>query len=75
LATGTSSAAHDPATLLTLFEPSLFTFTPMTIDAFESDGFDGRIRGSADATSLINVVTDMDAPGVHDAFLRVLGCS
>ena len=71
-ATGTSSAAHDPAALLTLFEPSLFTFTPMTIDAFGSGGFDGRIRGAADATSLINVVTDMNALGVHEALLRVL---
>lgn len=74
-ATGTSSAAHDPAALLTLFEPSLFTFTPMTIDAFESGDFDGRIRGIADESSLINVVTDMDALGVHKALLRVLGCT
>ncbi|MCX6540460.1 MAG: nucleoside hydrolase [Actinobacteria bacterium] len=74
-ARGTSSAAHDPAALLMLFEPSLFTFTPMTIDALESGDFDGRIRGIADESSLINVVTDMDALSVHDAFLRVLGCA
>ena len=78
LATGSSSAAHDPAALLTLFEPSLFTFTPMTIDAFESGEsgeFDGRIRGTAETASLISVVTDMNAQAVHEAFLRVLGCS
>jgi purine nucleosidase len=77
-ATGSSSAAHDPAALLTLFEPSLFTFTSMTIEAFgsgESGEFDGRIRGTAETASLISVVTDMNAQAVHEAFLRVLGCS
>ncbi len=58
---GESSAAHDPAALLTIVRPDLFTFTPMTISVSD----DGCTSGVADETSPIRVVTDLDADAVH----------
>lgn len=65
------SWAHDPLALLALAEPDWwFTRTPMAVDV-EADG---RVSGTPDGTSVIEVVTDLDATATHDAFLRSLGC-
>ena len=64
------SWAHDPLTLLALAAPEWFTFTRMAV-AVEADG---RVRGTPDETSLIEVATDLDPEGAHTAFLRALGC-
>ena len=64
------SWAHDPLTLLALTAPEWFTFTRMAV-AVEADG---RVRGTPDETSLIEVATDLDPEGAHTAFLRTLGC-
>jgi inosine-uridine nucleoside N-ribohydrolase len=64
------SWAHDPLTLLALTAPEWFTFTRMAV-AVEADG---RVRGTPDETSLIEVATDLDPEGAHTAFLRALGC-
>jgi len=64
------SWAHDPLTLLAMVEPSLFTLTPMSVVVEDS----GVMRGTRDAASTIDVVTDVDAPAAHAALLRSLGC-
>lgn len=64
------SWAHDPLTVLALTEPHWFTFTRMTVQVHP----DGRVTGAPDASSPIDVVTDLDADGAHGAFLRLLGC-
>jgi hypothetical protein len=55
---------------LALTAPEWFTFTRMAV-AVEADG---RVRGTPDETSLIEVATDLDPEGAHTAFLRTLGC-
>lgn len=70
--TGESSAAHDPVALLALLRPELFTFTAMALELLGDDGFDGRVRGSPDESSLIRVVTGLNADAVRDAFLNAL---
>jgi purine nucleosidase len=64
------SWAHDPLALLAMAEPQWFTFTRMalTVEA------DGRVRGTPDTASPIEVVTDLDAAGAHQAIMRALGC-
>jgi purine nucleosidase len=64
------SWAHDPLTLLALAEPEWFTFTRMAV-AVEADG---RVRGTPDEVSVVEVATDLDPEGAHTAFLRALGC-
>jgi purine nucleosidase len=64
------SWAHDPLTLLALAEPAWFTFSRMAV-AVEADG---RVRGTLDAVSVVEVATDLDPEGAHTAFLRTLGC-
>jgi purine nucleosidase len=64
------SWAHDPLTLFAMAEPGLFTFTRMAV-AVEADG---RVRGTPDDSSVIEVCTDLDPVGAHEAFLRTLGC-
>lgn len=64
------SWAHDPLALLALVEPELFTFTRMAVEV-EADG---RVRGTPDNSSPIEVCTDLDPVGAHEAFLRTLGC-
>jgi purine nucleosidase len=64
------SWAHDPLTLLALAEPEWFTFTRMAV-AVETDG---RVRGTPDEASVVEVATDIDPEGAHTAFLRTLGC-
>lgn len=62
------SWAHDPLTLLAIAEPDLFTFTRMAVDVAD----DGTVRGTPDDTSLIQVVTDLDAARAHTALMRTL---
>jgi purine nucleosidase len=64
------SWAHDPLTLLALAEPEWFTFTRMAV-AVEADG---RVHGTPDEVSVVEVATDLDPEGAHTAFLRTLGC-
>jgi inosine-uridine nucleoside N-ribohydrolase len=64
------SWAHDPLTLLALAAPEWFTFTRMAV-AVEADG---RVRGTPDEVSVVEVATDLDPEGAHTAFLRALGC-
>ena len=64
------SWAHDPLTLLAMAEPGWFTFTRMAV-AVEADG---RVRGTPDDSSVIEVCSDLDPVGAHAAFLRTLGC-
>lgn len=64
------SWAHDPLALLAMVEPEWFTLTPMALQV-EADG---RVHGTPDETSPIQVVTDLDAEGAHAAILRLLGC-
>jgi|GEM_PF-680197 len=68
------SAAHDPAALLTLVQPHLFTVTPMAMQFDVDEVFEGRLRGTPDPTSSIQVVTDLDPDAVRSAFLKALGC-
>lgn len=63
------SWAHDPLTLLALTHPYLFSCTPMAVAV----GVDGRVRGTPDESSTIEVVTDLDAVPAHAAFLTALG--
>jgi len=63
------SWAHDPLTLLALTHPHLFSCTPMSV-LVEGDG---RVRGTPDESSMIEVVTDLDAVAAHAAFLAALG--
>ncbi|MEN9507313.1 MAG: hypothetical protein RI958_3239 [Actinomycetota bacterium] len=65
------SWAHDPLALLALVEPEWFTVTPMAV-AVESDG---RVRGTPDERSPIEVVTELDPVGAHGAIMRILGCA
>ncbi len=65
------SWAHDPLTLLALTEPGLFTFTRMAVEVQP----DGRVVGTPDESSPIEVVTDLDAEGAHRAFMLSLGCA
>jgi inosine-uridine nucleoside N-ribohydrolase len=65
------SWAHDPLALLALAEPEWFTLTRMAV-AVEADG---RVRGTPDEASPVEVVTDLDPEGAHTAFLRSLGCA
>ncbi len=62
------SWAHDPLTLLAIAEPDMFTFTRMAVDVAD----DGTVRGTPDDTSLIQVVTDLDAARAHAALMRTL---
>jgi len=62
------SWAHDPLTLLALTHPHMFSFTPMTV-AVEADG---RVRGTPDASSSIDIVTDLDVSGAKSAFMDAL---
>ena len=68
------SAAHDPAALLTLVQPHLFTLTPMAMQFDVDAAFEGRLRGTPDPNSSIQVVTDLDPDAVRSAFLKALGC-
>ncbi len=65
------SWAHDPLALLAMAEPEWFTFARMGL-VVEADG---RVRGTPDEASSIEVGTDHDAAGAHDAIMRALGCS
>jgi len=62
------SPAHDPCALLTVVEPELFEFTPMSVTVDDQ----GRTSGNPDAQSPINVVTDLDVDRVHEAILAAL---
>jgi len=62
------SWAHDPLTLLALTHPHLFTFTPMAV-VVEADG---RVRGTPEPESTIEVATDLDAQAAHEVFLEAL---
>ena len=62
------SPAHDPCALLTVVEPELFEFTPMSVTVDDQ----GRTSGKPDARSPINVVTDLDVDRVHEAILAAL---
>jgi purine nucleosidase len=64
------SWAHDPLTLLAITHPGLFTFTPMAVEVEP----DGKVRGTPDPNSVIEVATDLDADAAHAAFMRSLGC-
>ena len=64
------SWAHDPLALLAMVEPQWFTTARMAVTV-ESDG---RVHGTPDAASPIEVVTDLDAAGAHQAIMRALGC-
>jgi purine nucleosidase len=68
-ATGNSSAAHDPAALLALVEPTLFEFKPMHVEISEK----GQVRGVPDTSSPIQVVTDFDVNAVRSRLLTLLG--
>ncbi len=68
-ATGSSSAAHDPAALLAFVEPTLFEFKPMHVVISD----EGQVRGVPDGSSPINVVTDFDVPAVRTRLLNLLG--
>jgi purine nucleosidase len=63
------SCAHDPLALLAMVEPDWFTLTAMSVDVEP----DGRVRGIVDDASPIQVVTDLDVDGAHEAILRLLG--
>ena len=52
-------------------EPEWFTFARIGL-VVEADG---RVRGTPDEAASIEVVTDLDAVGAHDAIMRALGCS
>jgi purine nucleosidase len=65
------SWAHDPLALLAMAEPEWFTFARLGL-VVEPDG---RVGGTPDEASSIEVVTDLDAVGAHDAIMRALGCS
>ena len=65
------SWAHDPLTLLAITSPHLFTLTPMRVEVAD----DGVVNGTADASSQLHVVTDLDATAAHEAFMRSLGCA
>lgn len=67
---GDRSWAHDPLTLLALVEPHLFTVEPFAVTVAD----DGRVRRVADASSTIEVVTDLDPDDAHRAVMRSLGC-
>ena len=71
-ATGNSSAAHDPLALLALLRPEFFTFTAMALELLGDDAFDGRVHGTPDENSVIQVVTDLDIDAVREAFLNSL---
>ena len=62
------SPAHDPCALLTVVEPELFEFTPMSVTVDDR----GRTSGKPNAQSPINVVTDLDVDRVHEAILTAL---
>ena len=62
------SPAHDPCALLTVVEPELFEFTPMSVTVDDQ----GRTSGKPNAQSPINVVTDLDVDRVHEAILTAL---
>lgn len=62
------SPAHDPLALLAAIEPEHFTLTPMAV---ELDA-EGRVTGTPDEGSPIQVVTDLDAEGARQALLRLL---
>ena len=62
------SPAHDPCALLTVVEPELFEFTPMSMTVDDQ----GRTSGKPDARSPINVVTGLDVDRVHEAILAAL---
>lgn len=62
------SWAHDPLTLLALTHPHLFTFTPMAV-VVEADG---RVRGTPEPESTIEVVIDFDVEAAHEVFLEAL---
>lgn len=64
------SWAHDPLALLAMVEPELFTFTRTAV-AVEADG---RVHGTPDEASPIEVCTDLHPEGAHAAILRLLGC-
>lgn len=68
-ATGDASAAHDPAALLALVEPSLFEVAPMHVEI----SADGRVHAVPDASSTIDVVTDFDVEAVRARLLAALG--
>ncbi len=61
------SPAHDPLALLVAVEPEHFTLTPMAV---ELDA-EGRVTGTPDEGSPIQVVTDLDAEGARQALLRL----
>ncbi len=62
------SPAHDPCALLTVVEPELFEFTPMSVTVDDQ----GRTSGKPNAQSPINVITDLDVDRVHEAILTAL---
>lgn len=65
------SWAHDPLTLLAVAQPQWLTCARMAVQVHD----DGRVTGTPDPLSPIEVVTDLDPVGAHAAFMRSLGCS